>query len=917
MGRTCLFSCKIRTLQRLTTFKINASKLFLKLLGTPTQLVTAKAKQKPWKRCLPGINSVQVDYSKASVILSLDNDFLSTEAGDVPSTAAFTKNRTVETSADNLNRLYAVESKFSLTGAKADHRIALRQAEITDFVFALVNELSGKYPQLKALKTSNFTARPADVEKVKVLAKDLVAHGRNSLVVAGESCDFAVHAAVASINEMLGAVGNTVTYSKVPTNYSASDIYGDIKDLVAAINAGAVNTLVTIEANPVYDAPADLKFEEALAKVTNRVHYGLFSDETAAKCQWHLNAAHSLESWGAWIAANGAITVQQPMILPLTQVVRGSEVIGGGDYAYSPAEFLVKLMGDGEVLDDNGNALTADGYEIFKGFAASVGVTAATDLKKAIHSGFLIDTIFSTAKPKANIAAAGQKVAGLTPTPALNATSKEFEVVFTFDNKIGDGRFANNAWLQELPDPMTKVTWDNPVLVSKATADLLGVDNEDQVKITLKSGASAEGVIYVMPGQATGSITVTLGYGRSFDGSKGIVGRGVGHNFYGLRTSQNLSYVSGATVTVTGTKYPLADSQPRDVQFGRGLSKKFDKYTFDNDPKRAQRDVLNDVPENMRVKFDPLVKTASQEKLSRVKSMAEPQDYSEGYQWGMTIDLTKCTSCAACTVACQSENNIPVVGKNEVRGGREMHWIRMDRYFTYGGEDRLKQSGFETLEYGDDDSKVGVSTMPVACQQCENAPCEQVCPVAATTHSPEGLNDMTYNRCIGTRYCANNCPYKVRRFNFYHWSIKSPWTKEDKRDDAEWRDGQGWDFDHRPGYSHLDKLDRMQANPHVTVRSRGVMEKCTYCTQRINVARMDAKGQGKKVSEANGNLPSPACADACPADAIVFGDINDQSSTVAKKRLLDHSYGMLEALGTRPRTTYISAITNPNKNWPK
>jgi len=827
--------------------------------------------------------AVHPDYSKADKILALDCDFLSTEPGNVKATIEFADKRH-DKKTNKMNRLYAVESRFTLTGGKADHRIAVKSAEVLDVLLGLVSELADKKEDLRSLSAKKLTDKKLQ-QRVALIADDLLKAGKNSLVVAGVNQPALVHALVAAVNQILGAEGTTVTYTKIHDDVD----YGSIKELVDSLNNEDVETLVIIGANPVYNAPADLKFEQAMKKAKTTIHHGLHRDETAAVCQWHLNAAHGLESWGDWYTADGKVSLQQPLIEPLSEVVKGSVKIGDkAEKAYSAIELLTVLSGGAE-----------SGHDTVSQHSGLIGA----GWKKAVHDGL----ISGRAYPPQTSAIRLKNIANKIATVPV-VSSKSLEVVFSIDAKVHDGRYANNGWLQELPDPMTKIAWDNPVLISHATAKEYGLSEADLVEVSV-AGVKAKGAVHIMPGQAKNSLTLTLGYGRTFDGEKGVVARDVGFNFYTLRTSDAMNFTSGAKITPIGT-YSFANSQPHSVQEDRDLVKHYDLDLYKQDPKIATRDIENDIPKNMQQKYAHL------KEKTTTKSLSTDLDFTKGYQWGMSIDLTRCTGCAGCTVACQSENNIPIVGKEEMKIGREMHWIRMDRYFTYQGGDNLKQQQ-GTAEFKDkslpishegdnyDESDVSIATMPVACQHCETAPCEEVCPVAATSHSQEGLNDMTYNRCVGTRYCSNNCPYKVRRYNYYHFAQKSPWVSP----------GTTWGTDATFGYTKLDKLDKMQANPHVTVRYRGVMEKCTYCVQRINKARMDVKGEGKVLNDQDGTTPTPACAQACPADAIVFGDIKDPKSKVSELRNVDSSYKLLEAINTKPRTTFISAIKNPHPEW--
>jgi molybdopterin-containing oxidoreductase family iron-sulfur binding subunit len=729
------------------------------------------------------------DLSKADVILSLDADFLS--AG-FPGSTRYIRDFAARRNPDgNMNRLYVVESGMSATGAKADHRISGREAEIEQFARKMTAILEGGVAEQ--------------------IQSDLVRHRESSLVIAGDHLPPEVHALVHLINQELGNVGKTVVYTD-PVNANPVNQTDSLKDLVADMRAGKVDMLFILGGNPAYDAPADFDFANAL-KNTNipiRVHLGLYQNETAELCQWHVNEAHYLEAWGDSRAYDGTVSIVQPLIAPLY----------GGK---SASEFVAALSGQ----------TSASGHDIVQAYwqTQHPGADFEAFWRKSLHDGWVEGTAFA---PKAVTAKLASRYASFSPD------TNSLELNFRRDPSIYDGRFANNGWLQELPNPMSKMTWDNPVLIGPAMAQRLGLKSEDVIELEL-NGKKLTAPVWVQAGHPDNAITVFLGYGRR---RAGRAGTGAGFDVYPLRYSAMPWTASGVKVRKTGDTYKLATTQ--------GMQS---METPNGDAR-------------------PLVRAASIEEYHKEPDFAregEPApgltlypgyDYkSQPYAWGMAIDMNACVGCNNCIVACQSENNIAVVGKEQVVRGRHMHWLRVDAY--YQGDRANPKAYFQ----------------PVPCMHCENAPCEVVCPVGATVHSSEGLNDMVYNRCVGTRYCSDNCPYKVRRFNFLLF--------------------QDWE---------TPQL-KMMRNPDVSVRSRGVMEKCTYCVQRINQHRIDAERQDRKI--ADGELQT-ACQQSCPANAIVFGNINDPNSAVSRLKAKSRNYGLLADLNTRPRTTYLAEIRNPN-----
>jgi molybdopterin-containing oxidoreductase family iron-sulfur binding subunit len=630
------------------------------------------------------------------------------------------------------------------------------------------------------------------------------------------------------MNEALGAVGTTVVYTE-PTGAAAGEgELASLRGLVDEMKAGLVEVLVVIGTNPVYAAPADFGFTEALEQVRLRIHHGLSLDETAVRCQWHLPAAHPLESWSDARASCGTVSIVQPLIAPLYRGVSTHELLAAFVEDSPPRGYDILREHWADVLGDD------DDFE--------------TKWSRALHDG----VVAGTALP--------EKAVAVTPGEWTRSASppspSELEIAFRTDPGVYDGRFANLGWLQELPRPLTKLTWGNAALMSPKTAERLGgfrieetgAGHVAEVVELRYRGRSVEAPVWILPGHPDDSVTVHLGFGRT---RAGRVGDGVGFDAYALRTSDARWFGSGLELARTGRTELMACTQ--------------DHWTIENTAHEAAADrhlVRSATLEEF--KADPHVFEHMGHDPKPELSMFPPHEYP-GRAWGMAIDTSACVGCNACVTACQSENNVPVVGKEQVARGREMHWIRVDRYYEGPPESP------ETVH------------QPVVCMHCEKAPCEVVCPVAATVHSEEGLNDMVYNRCVGTRYCSNNCPYKVRRFNFFLY--------------------QDWDT---PTF-------KMMRNPDVTVRSRGVMEKCTYCVQRISRARIDAKNEDREIRD--GEIRT-ACESACPAEAIVFGDVNDPESRVSRLKASPRNYGLLAELQTKPRTTYLAAVRNPNPEIP-
>ena len=776
---------------------------------------------------------------KADVILSLDSDFLGSGPGHIRYAREFSRRRKLNGVADKMNRLYVVEPTPSVTGATADHRLPLRASEVEPFARALAGKLG--------LGTSAALS-PEAQKWLDAVAKDLQAHKGASLVVAGEQQSAEVHALAHAINAALGNVGTTLYYTG-PVEANPVNHLESLRELCADIEAGKVETLVILGVNPVYTAPHDFDFASKIGfdkktkskKVKNTICVSSHFDETAELCDWHVAESHFLETWADARAFDGTVSVIQPLIAPLYRTHSAREVLAA--FGDKPG------VSDYDALRERLKAAYPSGeFEKF--------------WRKTLNDGLVRGSAFPPSAVSAKFSPAS--------LPAIKAASPdELEFIFRPDPCVYDGRFANNGWLQELPKPVTKLTWDNAALVSPKTAEKFGISHNvawrggehgkiysNVIDIEL-SNSKVTAAAWRLPGQADGVVVLPLGYGRK---RAGYTGTNKGFNAYAVRTSTALWTATGGKIAKTGDGYSLACTQYHFNMEGRQILATGTLEEYRKNPGFAHDDEEN--------------KGKTKQELSLYKEYAYP-----GYAWGMAIDLNSCNGCNACVVACQSENNIAVVGKEQVMRGREMHWIRIDRYY-----EKAHSATNDPSTY--DDSLYNPETFfqPVPCQQCENAPCEQVCPVEATAHSAEGLNDMTYNRCVGTRYCSNNCPYKVRRFNFLRF--------------------QDWE---------TPQL-KLLRNPEVTVRSRGVMEKCTYCVQRINNVRIESEKQNRPILD--GEIVT-ACEAACPTEAIVFGNANDPNSRVAKLKAQQRNYSLLGELNTRPRTTYLAAVRNPNPELEK
>ncbi len=785
---------------------------------------------------------VHYAFDAAKVVLSLDADPISTPAFPAALANARALATTRVPDASNMSRIYAVESAYTLTGAIADHRLAVRAEQIKAVVALLDAEISAKanaLPEQGAAQpkpSAPFLADPKVSKFLNAVVKDLLANVGKSVVVAGLHQPAEVHALAERLNVLLGNTGRTVFYTADSDDSVVSDVDA-LKALTEEMAAGRVETLLVLGGNPAYDAPSDVAFGAALEKVAFSVRLGLYEDETSQGAQWHLPAAHYLESWGDVRAYDGTVSIVQPLIAP---------IFGGR----SSIELIARLLGDEtkalDLVKEQHKAQLPDERRF----------------RKSVHDGLIEGSSYARVAPKL------QPIAPVKLSDREQSATVEngqFELRFVPCPKVYDGRFANNAWLQELPETFSRLAWDNSAFMSVATAKALGVTDGDVLTLTV-DGRSVTVPCQLAPGHAEGSIKVALGYGRTHAGRVGgRVGtdvKPVGGNAYAVRVSSAPFFTGGCSVASSGPGRRLANTQ--------------DNFAMDQIGAQGVADRLPQI-----------VREATLEEFEKERDFAhhvvhqphalnlwvDPVSY-EGHKWGMAIDLNKCIGCSACVTACQAENNIPVVGQENVAMGREMLWLRVDRY--YRGDENAPEVRFQ----------------PMPCQQCENAPCEQVCPVGATMHSHEGLNDMVYNRCIGTRYCSNNCPYKVRRFNYFNYNLDvigiTPYT---------------------PTEDPKMKLKSMVFNPEVTVRSRGVMEKCTFCVQRIQNGKIPAKNAKRALQD--GEIKT-ACQETCPTDAIVFGDLNDKKSRVASLQKLERAYELLGEFQNRPRVRYLARITNPN-----
>jgi MoCo/4Fe-4S cofactor protein with predicted Tat translocation signal len=787
----------------------------------------------------------QYKLDQADVIVALDADFLSGlwHPGFLKLAADYAERRSLKSGVP-MNRLYSVESTPSTTGYKAEHRLRMRASQMEAFAAALAAAVG-----VGTASSPGVNWTDEQTAYLNAVAKDLKANGGKSVVIPGEQASTGVHLAAIAINQTLGNVGKTVVYAET-VNPMPSVQIDDMRELVADLNAGKVDWLVILDTNPVYDAPPDLNFQKALGHAKTVAHLGLYVDETGQNADWHINGTHYLENWSDVRAYDGTVSIVQPMISPL--------------YNGHSAHHIVQLM----LLDPNMSPNAAVQLT-WADVTGDKNVDQNGDLhnglapgwRKALHDGWIANTAFAPKTVSAKNTAF---------QPAAVPETSAMEVIFRPDPTIYDGRYANLGWMQELPKPLSNLSWDNAALMSINTLAKLNAIESDVVEIDYQ-GRKIKASAMVLPGHPDQSITIYLGYGRR---SSGRVGTGPGFDAFPIRLADSPLFVSGVSVKKTGETYECASTKSHYIDH-RDLFAR--KYGFVQEAKDAKPDTTPHSLEGREAEQRGIIRFATLEEFKQNPNFAaaEPDfnpppkgttlfpiwDYSKGYQWALSIDLNSCVGCNACIVSCYAENNLAVVGKHQVQVGRDMQWIRIDTY--YEGDLDKPKAYFQ----------------PMTCQMCENAPCEQVCPVGATVHSPEGLNLMLYQRCVGTRYCSNNCPYKVRRFN---WLLFSDYTT--------------------PQY-------KLMRNPDVSVRSRGVMEKCTYCVQRISAAKIRADKENRTVRD--GEIVT-ACQEACPTQAITFGNINDKNSRVSKIKAQERNYTVLADLNTRPRTSYIAGVVNPN-----
>ncbi|HVS51456.1 MAG TPA: TAT-variant-translocated molybdopterin oxidoreductase [Opitutaceae bacterium] len=837
-------------------------------------------------------------FAKAKRIVSIDADFLKAEAGSLYYSREFAKGRRVKKADDPMNRLYVAESGLSLTGSLADHRLRLATSHMLAFAAALAAETIEGARDILAPFSQGLDANPKWIAEC---AADLREHRGASLVVAGAHLPPQVHAIAYAINAFLGNLDQTIEFVTIEPSPAAA-----LGDLANAIKAGSVKTLFILGGNPAYNAPADLDWAALQKSVGEVIRHGSHFDETSAASPnvTHLAAAHYLESWGDARTENGTVVPVQPMIMPL---------FGG----LTEIEILARLAGEAQ----------ADPYELVRAtITGMAGGDADKAMQRFLHDGLLANSAYPKAAVEFNRQTAGALFRSAPKFVAIDA--KNLEVRFAASYKTDDGRFANNGWLQEVSDPITKIAWDNAILVSPRLAreldiypkgsplqvarveegelDSLAREQAHVAEITV-GNRKIRGPVHIQPGLSNYTLVVTLGYGRT---KCGHVGEGAGYDAYPLRTSDAMHAATGATIKLTGERQLLANTQAHWSMEGRDLVREanYDEY-------REHPDFVKEVgmeaetPSTIGPVGEKMSPQQRATEIPRGNSLYQTPNVTQAHggfdgvhQWGMSIDLNTCIGCNACVVACQAENNIPIVGREQTQRGRQMHWIRIDRYYSDGEADAAAFGGEGNKKLPEEPQ---VSLQPVTCQHCELAPCETVCPVNATVHDDEGINTMAYNRCIGTRYCANNCPYKVRRFNYFDWNQRSLDSL----------------YMGPLGPHGMPELVKMVKNPEVTIRMRGVMEKCTYCVQRVengkirHKVRMAQAGTPGDVVVPDGEIV-PACAQTCPVEAIVFGNILDPQSRVSQAKAREQDYALLGYLNTRPRTTYLARLRNPNPKMP-
>jgi len=759
----------------------------------------------PLNRDNIGGSEVICDFSKAKIVVAFDSDFLYAHPYALRYARDFAKGRRViEPEGARMNRFYVAEPTPSITGSNADHRIAITSRDILPLAQQIAAELGIAVAASRDVENEDW---------IKAVVQDLEANRGQSVLIAGETQPPELHALVAQLNSALGNSGQTVSPAPVlslPGNRIA------LRDLVEEMRLGAVKLIIVFGGNPRYDAPVDFNFADAFNKVKLRVHHSVHFNETSRHSHWHVPAAHFLESWSDTRAFDGSMSIVQPLIEPMYAGVSAHEIL--------------------QAVNER-SPRTA--YEIVRNHWS--GQQPAPDFeakwRKTLSDGVVTELDAPLLAGVAESSATAPCASPLTKGERTQVRGSDLEILFRPDVSVRDGRYANNGWLQELPRQFSSLTWDNAALISPQLAESEHLENGDVMELTFR-GRKLRAPVWIQPGQAKNSVTLPLGYGREIVGR---VGRNVGFNAYALRPSDALWFAGGLTIRKTGKRQWLVNTQHHHDVTGRGILHDGTLTGFLADPHYAQK------PE---------------QRPARDNTLYNPDEFPyKGYKWGMVVDLNVCIGCHACTIACQAENNIPVVGKQQVGVHREMHWIRVSTYYS-GAEENPK-----------------ITHQPVPCMHCENAPCELVCPVGATVHDNEGLNVQVYNRCVGTRYCSNNCPYKVRRFNFLEYN------------------------------GRLSPSEKLVKNPDVTVRSRGVMEKCTYCLQRINAARITSELEQRKIRD--GEIV-PACAQVCPAEAISFGDMNDPSSRLMRFKHSPLNYWMLGELNTRPRTSYLAKLRNLN-----
>ena len=834
-------------------------------------------------------------FAAAKRIVSLDADFLRADAENLYYTREFSKGRRVASKEDAaaMNRLYVAESGFTLTGSMADHRLRLASSHMLGLAAALAVKITGA-------NTFASLAQGLDLNQkwVDECAADLLAHRGSSLIVPGAHLPEQAHAIAYAINAFLGNIGTTVDFLAVQPSLAVS-----IQDLANAIRSRSVNTLVILGGNPAYNAPADLDWVSLQSSVSNVIRFGYYVDETSAVSTSgvQLAAAHYLESWGDARTVDGTIVPIQPMILPL---------FGG----LTDIEVIARIAG---LENADPYALV---FETVTGIAG--GENGESAFKQFLHDGLLANSAYRITRVSYNAGGVAGLSANAPAAAALSATN--LEVRFITDYTVDDGRFANNGWLQECPDPITKISWDNAILISPRLGHELGITPKDSTfqvarkeendfsigkenariyEVTV-GGRKVRGPVHIQPGLSNYTLVLPLGYGRT---KAGHIGTNAGFSAYPLRTSAAPHFITGATLVDTGERILLANTQEHWSMEGRDIIREANTSEVLEEHGAGLAFVRtfgmeSHSPSILGVTGEAMSPAERAKEIPRGNSLYKTPEFDGVHQWGMSIDLNTCIGCNSCVIACQAENNIPIVGKDQVLRGREMHWIRLDRYYSDGEADASPFGGEGNRKLPEDPQ---VSLQPMTCVHCELAPCETVCPVNATVHDEEGLNTMAYNRCIGTRYCANNCPYKVRRFNFFDYN--------ERHLDSLYLGPTG------PG--GMPELVKMVKNPEVTVRMRGVMEKCTYCTQRIqngkiqHKVRMAKAGKPADVAVPDGTIKT-ACQQVCPVDAIVFGNIVDPQSAVSKAKALGQDYSVLGYLNTRPRTTYLGKLRNPNPKMP-